>query len=218
MQIAYNVSKTQNGAVVYLNIDRSNNDLFGILALQNGKFKREEIFKRKFEPAEIAKIYNISKEIGQASLFVENETSVIEKFIDRCKIIDPGEKIRLIVVDSIQQLSNNRGFPQDQFHEVSLHKLKLFAKSINCAVLVLSNLPFEIYERESKSPQLSDLQATPAIRDMAHLVLMLNRYDAYYPDTKNKNTILISVEKNKDGMLGAILYKWDDEHLLIEDY
>lgn len=139
-------------------------------------------------------------------------------------------KIDLIVVDYLQLLNYNDptsktwGPVLSETTEVTKNSrmLKMIAMDLDCPVLALSQLSRSIEGRDRKEgasniPKLSDLRQSGAIEQDADVVMFLAREKEEAED-KGKGYIILAIEKNRNGSLEKIMYKWDGTHVkFIED-
>ena len=100
----------------------------------------------------------------------------------------------LIIIDYLQ-LMPGKGRDSREIVEKNSRMIKLLAKELNCAILVLSQLSRAVEGRASSEPYLSDLRETGAIEQDADVVLLL------YEDGDQRK---IKVAKARDGDLGTV--------------
>lgn len=83
--------------------------------------------------------------------------------------------------------------------------LKILARELNVAVVVLSQLSREPDKRKDHTPLMSDLRESGSIEQDADVIMMLYR-PAAYPDTQEAmdgdNTSYINVAKHRNGANG----------------
>ena len=89
-------------------------------------------------------------------------------------------------------------------------KMKIYAKELNCPIILLSQMSRGIEQRPDHTPQLSDLRESGSIEQDADIVMFLNK-----PYTYNKalppNEVILDVKKNRNGTIGEIKLDWDGD-------
>lgn len=92
--------------------------------------------------------------------------------------------------------------------------LKILARELNVAVVVLSQLSREPDKRKDHTPLMSDLRESGSIEQDADVIMMLYR-PAAYPDTQEAmdgdNTSYINVAKHRNGATASIKVMWVPE-------
>lgn len=91
-------------------------------------------------------------------------------------------------------------------------ELKVLANEWNIAIILLSQLNRGVEGRQNKVPQLSDLRETGSIEQDSNVVCFLSRAE----DDK-KHDIDLTVQKNREGTLGTIKFKYDGNKMLFEE-
>ncbi len=121
----------------------------------------------------------------------------------------------MIVIDYVQlimPLRNSDNIVQ-QFTEIS-HGLKALARELNVPVLALSQLNRAVDQRDKKVPRLSDLRETGSWEQDADVVMFIYRPDKDKGENASIdeiNTAQIRIEKHRNGPLGIIDLKFDQE-------
>lgn len=128
--------------------------------------------------------------------------------------------LSLIVVDYLQLIqprTNNDNLVQ-QITEIS-RGLKGLARELNVPVLALSQLSRLVDHRESKVPKLSDLRDSGSIEQDADVVLFIYRKDRdkINPDPEEVNMAEIIIAKHRNGPLGTVRLKFDQEKVSFQN-
>tara|TARA_R100000008_G_scaffold72266_1_gene50377 strand:+ start:607 stop:2010 length:1404 start_codon:yes stop_codon:yes gene_type:complete len=91
-------------------------------------------------------------------------------------------------------------------------ELKLLARELNVATVVLAQLNRECERRPNKRPMLSDLRESGAIEQNADAVIMLYRDEYYNPDSPDKGVAELLIRKNRGGATGKVRLLWEPEY------
>jgi replicative DNA helicase len=96
------------------------------------------------------------------------------------RMASKGQELRVVVIDYLQLLRADKD-RDNKNHEVTeiTRALKLAAKEMNVAIILLSQLSREVERREDKRPFLSDLRDSGSIEQDADAVIFVYR-DEYY--------------------------------------
>lgn len=99
-----------------------------------------------------------------------------------------------------------------QITEIS-RGLKALARELNIPVIAISQLSRNVEHRETKIPRLSDLRDSGSIEQDSDVILFLYRKDRdkANPDPIEQNVAEIIVAKHRNGPLGAIKLKFDQD-------
>lgn len=143
--------------------------------------------------------------------------------------------LSLLIVDYLQLLrGSGNGDHNNRVQEITqiTQGLKAIAKELNVPVIALSQLSRNVESRDDKRPQLSDLRESGSIEQDADIVIFLYR-DSYYlertrpegdpeklkewesrnqnrlNDIKNKAEIIIA--KHRNGPIGTVMLRFDEE-------
>ncbi|HDH31583.1 MAG TPA: replicative DNA helicase, partial [Candidatus Wolfebacteria bacterium] len=120
----------------------------------------------------------------------------------------------LLIVDYVQLIQPRTGSENmvQQFTEIS-HGLKAIARELNIPVLAVSQLSRGVEQREIKIPRLSDLRETGSWEQDADVVMFIYRKDRdkIEPLPEEENTAEIIIAKHRNGPLGTVKLKFDQE-------
>jgi len=129
-----------------------------------------------------------------------------------------GTPLSLVVIDHLGLIKATGRYSGNRVQELTeiTGAIKVLAKELNVAVLVLSQLSRETEKREDKRPQLSDLRDSGSIEQDADMVMGLYR-EAYYLEHKanpsaedmakleaSRDLIEVEVLKQRQGPTGRV--------------
>lgn len=159
------------------------------------------------------------------TLYVDDETDInvdqLESRIRAFRMTHP--KLRLIVVDYIQQLTKRREYQEIAY---ASNRLRILSQSLHVGMLGLSQITTEA-EKEDRPPELGDLEGSGTLKKDGAQVWMIHRPNkdkrVHYPAecvTKEQKEAFRSefasaatlyVRKNRDGGTGPVPLRWDDK-------
>lgn len=87
-------------------------------------------------------------------------------------------------------------------------ELKRIAMKFDIPVIALSQLSRAVEQRANRRPMLSDLRESGQIEQDASIALMLYRDEYYNEGTEARGEIEVAISKNRNGMLGTILFNF----------
>jgi len=127
-----------------------------------------------------------------------------------------GQRLSVVVIDHLGLIQATKRYSGNRVQEITeiTGAIKVLAKELGVAVVVLSQLSRETEKREEKRPQLSDLRDSGSIEQDADMVIGLYR-EAYYLEHKanptpedlakleaSRDTLEIEILKQRQGPTG----------------
>ena len=118
----------------------------------------------------------------------------------------------VVIVDYLQLMSTGRrdGNRVNEISEIT-RNLKIMAKELGVAVVLVSQLSRGVEGRQEKRPILSDLRDSGSIEQDADVVLMLYRDYYYNPQAEFPNRCECIVAKNRRGETGKFDLNFEGE-------
>ena len=116
--------------------------------------------------------------------------------------------IKLLVVDhlGLMQPENKKLSREQQISEISWG-LKMLARELGIRVLALSQLNRDLYKRQDKRPQLSDLRDSGSLEQNSDIVAFIYRDDMFNENSECPNQAEVIIAKQRNGSMGsAYLY------------
>ena len=137
----------------------------------------------------------------EAPLYIdESPRLTILEIRDRAKSLKAEKEIRLLIIDSLQQLVTSGTVTIND----SIVALKSLAKELQIPVVVTSNVSRNVDERPDKRPILSDLGEWGNLEQEADVLLFLYRDEVYNPQEYNRGTLDVIIAKNRNGPVDII--------------
>ena len=175
--------------------------------LRTGKIRDDDEFER---------LQHGMAALSEAPIFIDDKpgsTVLSMRSIARRMKMEKG--LGLIIVDYLQLIIPTHTKSADsmvqQVTEIS-RALKNMARELDVPVLALSQLSRAVEQRGGR-PRLSDLRDSGSIEQDADVVMFIHREDMVGNRTANEKTGIteILVEKHRNGPVGKVELKFDDE-------
>ncbi|MDE6303163.1 MAG: replicative DNA helicase, partial [Clostridia bacterium] len=135
--------------------------------------------------------------------------------LSKCRRLKREHGLDLVIIDYLQLMTTagEKGRAaesrQVEVSEMS-RKMKIYAKELDCPIVVLSQMSRGIEQRNDHTPLLSDLRESGSIEQDADVVTFLynpSKYNAALPT----NQVILNVAKNRNGPIGSIVLEWTGE-------
>lgn len=153
---------------------------------------------------------------SKKNLYIEDKanttTNDIRNLVRKYKV---QQGLDILIIDHLGKIKpTGKGSTYELTTKVS-QELKEIAKEFDIVLIVLCQLSRAVEGRVNKRPLLSDLRDTGAIEQDADFIAMLYR-DGYYQAREKGETITndileVSVQKNRDGLVGTIEFDFNLE-------
>lgn len=121
--------------------------------------------------------------------------------------------LALVIVDYLQ-LVDAQSTSDSLVHQVTeiSRSLKAMARELDVPVLALSQLSRAVESRPDQIPKLSDLRESGSLEQDADVVMFIYREDRVKPNMAQKGIAEIHIAKHRNGPIGKISLKFDEEH------
>lgn len=129
----------------------------------------------------------------------------------RAKSLKLDKEIRLLMIDSLQQLTVPAGAD-------GAVALKALARELQIPVVITSNISRRVERRNNKRPVFADLEESGNLENEADVILFLYRDEVYNPGRDNWNELDVIVAKNRNGDTGIIKTYYTPESSKIRDF
>lgn len=123
----------------------------------------------------------------------------------------------LLVIDYLQLMEGSEEKRYQQIETIT-KGLKALAKTLDIAVLVLSQFSREIERRPNKRPNMADFRDGGSIEQDSDVLAGLYREEQDDPDTEWKNCAELIIIKQRQGKLGTVNLTYIGEFTRFEDY
>jgi replicative DNA helicase len=161
------------------------------------------------------------RELRQLPIFIDDTAGVDVRHISsviRTKV--RKDQCDLVIIDYLQLVETPQTYGnknrEREVAEIS-RGLKKAAKAAGVPIILLAQLNRQIENREDKTPRLADLRESGAIEQDADMVIFPWRPAYYEPDAMDENgnsmqnVMMFEIAKNRDGKIGSIYSKHNDD-------
>lgn len=181
-------------------------------------------------PMENIRNGNISQDDWDSISDAQDSFEKVDLVIDDSSVITPVEMknkcrrfknekggLDLVVIDYLQLMSMGGYRIEQREKEIGsiTRAIKIMAKELDCAVVLLSQLSRGPEQRAGHKPQLSDLRDSGSIEQDADVVIFLRRDDYYQDDDEPANTdpstgltCQVNIAKHRNGATGVVNLAW----------
>lgn len=156
-------------------------------------------------PVELGIAHHQGENIRELPLYVDDTPYIsIDQLCSTSKRMKAREGLDMVVVDYLQLLAvaSVNGRTREQEVAECTRKLKALARSLECPVVVSSQLNRQVGGGFGRKPELHHLRESGAIEQDADIVVMI-----YRPDNDDSEPCRLMVAKNRHGGLGETEWK-----------
>jgi replicative DNA helicase len=186
---------------LFISMEMSKTEIYESIIASVGKVNIGNLKKGTIKPNEWAGI-NAGLAFLQDAPLVLNEQTRFTRSTLRSTIEDAVAtyNVEAVVIDYLQLIGfeNPNGMPVNEIGAIS-REIKLIAKELGIAIILLSQLSREVEKRPNKRPIMSDLRESGAIEQDADKIVFIYRDEIYNPDSDEKGTAEIIGAKNRGG-------------------
>lgn len=218
----------QGKKICMFSLEMENLKLSERLIISYGGIERDNLKSRKMTEGDWKAYNNALHELEQLPIYIDDTPGMTVKKMDALV----REKVRkkecdLVVIDYLQLVESPSGYGnknrEREVAEIS-RGLKKMAKASEVPVILLAQLNRALENRDDKKPRLADLRESGAIEQDADIVIFPWRpcyYDADATDsvgTSLQNVMFLEVAKYREGRVGTILAKHNEDLTQFFDY
>lgn len=161
--------------------------------------------------ADINKIAQAAAEIKEYPIYIDS--SYINSLEQVISIIRKHHRlygIQVVHIDYLQLLAERTNDATNELGRIT-RALKLLSKDLDIAITCYSQLNRSVELRQDKRPLLSDLRQSGNIEEDCDLAVFLYRDELYNRDTKHKGVMELLINKHRQGPIGVITTKFQNE-------
>lgn len=208
MAIKNALSVARYGSVLFFSLEMSAQKIAGRMMSQLGTVRSDKIrYAHELSSQDEEKLVKAGEMLTNLGIHVDDSAELdIGTLVSKAtkRALELGD-VKLIVIDYLQMMDvADTGNRAREIGKVT-RRLKALAKTLDCAVLVLSQLSRAVEARPNKRPVLSDLRESGEIEQDADVVLFLYRDEYYNPQTTDKAGIAEAIfGKQRNGEVGTV--------------
>ena len=159
-----------------------------------------------------------AKALEDTNLHIDDEPGLsLLQVVSKARAVKRRHGLDLLVVDYLQLMIGTEEKRYLQIEAIT-KGLKVLAKTLNIAILALSQFGREIERRPNKRPVLSDFRDSGSIEQDSDILLGLYREEQDNPDTENKGYSELFVMKNRQGRPGRVPLTYLGSQMRFENF
>ncbi|MDO4382964.1 MAG: replicative DNA helicase [Eubacteriales bacterium] len=204
-------------SVIIFSMEMSDEQLGERMLATAACVEMEKIKRGELTPDEWMSLSEAQDGFENVKLVIDDTSDIsVLEIKNKCRRRKAEAGLDLIVIDYLQLMSQQGFKSGDRVNEISAitRQIKILAKELDCAVILLSQLSRDIEKRTNHTPQLSDLRESGSIEQDADIVIFLKR-DGYYTSedeevdlSRQNNTCEVYVSKHRSGSTGVVELAW----------
>ena len=163
--------------------------------------------------------FAISK-IAEAPLYIGTQMGTVAQIRQDAEEFNRrnDKTLGIIVVDYLQLMSpSEKSDRADRGIGEITKSLKLMARDLNVAIVLLSQLSRKVDERTDKRPINSDLRDSGSIEQDADVIMMLFRDEYYRSETPDKGIAEVIITEHRNGPVGTVRLAYMPEKMRFEN-
>lgn len=231
--IRQNGPEGQKFGVGFISLEMTKKDIWARfvaceMAMSQTPIYYKEIKRRELGGAKLEAVANFSNSLKKFSLFIEDKSAMTVADIHACireeqyRLSKNDQRLDVVFIDYIQIIKPSKRYQGNKVAEISQISSGLvhLAKTLNVAVVAISQLSRKVEDRNDKRPIMPDIRESGQIEQDANSIIFLYR-PAYYDNQQTKtanaddlakfqareNDLHYIVAKARDGITGeAIVY------------
>lgn len=164
------------------------------------------------DPSQIKTIYEALEKLKSLPIYIDtsyrsNDIYYIESTVQKYKRL---YDIKVVYLDYIQILIDRDDNQTNELGKIS-RMFKILSNELGICSVLASQLNRGVEMRENKRPILSDLRQSGNLEEDADFVVGLYRDEYYNKETKFKNLLEFIILKFRNGPVGTITIKFDND-------
>lgn len=214
LNIAQNAADAGNSVIIF-SMEMSKEQLGERMLAMAARVDMDHIKKGALSRSEWESLSEAQDDFEGKKIVIDEATDIsVLEMKNKCRRLKAERGLDLVIIDYLQLMSLGYGV-ENREKEISAitRSVKLMAKELDCAVLLLSQLSRNTEKRNSHRPQLSDLRDSGAIEQDADIVIFLRR-EEYYDDDEGEpipqggGDCEVNIAKHRNGPTGAVHLAW----------
>ncbi len=218
LNIAAHAAQVGNKVMIF-SLEMSDTQLGQRMLSTTASVPMENIRNGNISQADWDAISDAQDSFERVNLVIDDTSSITPvEMKNKCRRFK-AEKggLDLVIVDYLQLMSMGNYRTEQREKEIGAmtRAIKIMAKELDCAVVLLSQLSRGPEQRADHKPQLSDLRDSGSIEQDADIVIFLRRDDYYQDDDDPANvdastglTCQVNIAKHRNGATGVVTLAW----------
>lgn len=217
LNIARWVPHSGKDAVVFFSLEMPKEELMVRLICSEARVDGARLRTGQTSADEWADLTKASTIIAQLPLLIDDDPQlslrILKAKVRRMKREHAvkGLDLSVVVIDYLQLMQTPRAENREQRVAAVTRGLKLMARELDIAIILLVQLNRALESRSTKDkrPRLSDIRETGAAEQDADTILFIYRPEMYQPDSADVRGLAeIVIGKQRNGPTGAVWMRW----------
>ena len=214
LDIARNVALNAELPVGIFSIEMSRAQIVDRLLSAESRVNLWKLRNGKLSSDDFDRLSDAMGRLSSAPIYVDdNPTPTPLQMRTMARRLQMEHGLSLVIVDYLQ-LIDAQSTSDSLVHQVTeiSRSLKAMARELDVPVLALSQLSRAVENRPDQVPKLSDLRESGSIEQDADVVMFIYREDRVKPELAQKGIAEIHVAKHRNGPIGKVSLKFDEDH------
>ena len=157
--------------------------------------------KERFERA--------NQTLGKMDILISSGTKSVSEIRNECR----HQELNCIIIDYLQLVRADTRYQSRASEVGAISKaIKALAMELNVPIIALSQLNRTSEMRETKEPTMGELREAGDIEQDASIIILL-----WNLDNEDKTRKGLKVDKNRQGELGKIVYRFDGNEMRFQE-
>lgn len=170
-----------------------------------------------FEDEDWPKMSSAMREAKDRPMWIYDRSAVtLDELVGIARKWKHNHGIRALFIDYAQRITVKGVGRVDEVSQVA-RGLKNLARDLNIPVIVLAQVVKGVESRDNKRPHAGDLANSDELTREADQIIMIYRDEVYNPDSPDKGTAELLIEKNRHGPIGFKRFAFLPEIMAFRD-
>ena len=219
LNIAQQSAVKYGSSVIIFSLEMSKEQLGQRLLAMQARVEMQKLKQGDLDRKDWDRITMALDELNSTKIVIDDTPGIsIMEMRNKCRRLKAEQGLDLIVIDYLQLMSM-QGKTDNRQQEISTisRNLKLLAREMDCALIVLSQLSRAPEQRQDHRPILSDLRESGSIEQDADIVVFLYRDDYYNENTDKPGVCEVNIAKHRSGPTDKIELTWVSRYTKFSD-
>ncbi|MBR6585769.1 MAG: replicative DNA helicase [Firmicutes bacterium] len=219
LNIAQQSAVKYGSSVIIFSLEMSKEQLGQRLLAMQVRVEMQKLKQGDLDRKDWDRITMALDELNSTKIVIDDTPGIsIMEMRNKCRRLKAEQGLDLIVIDYLQLMSL-QGKTDNRQQEISTisRNLKLLAREMDCACIVLSQLSRAPEQRQDHRPILSDLRESGSIEQDADIVIFLYRDDYYNENTDKPGVCEVNIAKHRSGPTDKIDLTWVSRYTKFSD-
>ena len=219
LNIAQQSAVKHGSSVIIFSLEMSKEQLGQRLLAMQARVEMQKLKQGDLDRKDWDRITMALDELNSTNIVIDDTPGIsIMEMRNKCRRLKAEQGLDLIVIDYLQLMSM-QGKSDNRQQEISTisRNLKLLAREMDCALIVLSQLSRAPEQRQDHRPILSDLRESGSIEQDADIVIFLYRDDYYNENSEKPGVCEVNIAKHRSGPTDKIELTWVSRYTKFSD-